>query len=124
MIILVTERELLKRILEELGAIDQKIDRFERDLRRDLHDTYTVLRRLIMSKTDDILNALNKATNDVAAEITKLKESLGSSISADQAAQFDAIAARLEGLAADPQNPVPQTPQTPTAPENPPATTP
>lgn len=55
--------------------------------------------------------ALNAATNDVAAKVLALRNALaaGEPVTQNQLAQLDSIAARLEGLAADPQNPVPAT---------------
>lgn len=53
--------------------------------------------------------ALNDATNHIAAEITALRARLGdgSPVTPVELAQLDALAVRLEGLAADPANVVP-----------------
>lgn len=63
-----------------------------------------------MSTTvQEVISALNNATNDVAAVLTGLRARLAVGVPATQhdLEQLDAITARLEGLAADPANPVP-----------------
>lgn len=53
--------------------------------------------------------ALNNATNNVATEIAALRARLanGDPVTPGELAQLDSLATRLEGLAADPANPVP-----------------
>ena len=65
-----------------------------------------------MSTTlEQALIALNNATNDVAGAIATLRAqlALGQPVTPGQLQQMDSIIARLEGLAADPANPVPAT---------------
>jgi hypothetical protein len=63
-----------------------------------------------MAALDDALAELNDATNAVAARL----EDLANDVAQHDGAAADAVraqAARLRGLAADPQNPVPPEPQ-------------
>ncbi len=75
--------------------------------------------RRIMAKIDDVNELLTKIddeTNQVAAEIQQLKDQIANSggISAADAdavvAKLGALQTRLQGLAADPNNPVPAPP--------------
>jgi hypothetical protein len=65
-----------------------------------------------MSATENAIADLNAATNEVAAELDELRNQLAST---DQATadQLGQVAARLRGLAADPENPVPDPPADP-----------
>ena len=58
---------------------------------------------------DQSLTALNTATNDIAEDLTRLRgEVANTGISAESLARLDANIARLQALAADPENPVPE----------------
>ena len=60
---------------------------------------------------DTALAALNTATNDVADDLTRLRaEVAATGVSAESLARLDANIARLQGLAVDPENPVPAPP--------------
>lgn len=74
------------------------------------------------NKLEDVISAINAATNDLATRIDRL---IGSStVSQAQLTELTAIRDRLNGLAADPANPVPSTdPAVPPAPETAPAPT-
>lgn len=68
-----------------------------------------------MRMPNDALNAvivsINNATNDIAVTVTTLRNELsgGEPPSQAQLDALSAIAVRLEGIAADPSNPVPGT---------------
>jgi chromosome segregation ATPase len=59
-----------------------------------------------MSQTDDAINELNTATNDLAARIDVILSN-EASLDANTASELRAVRDRLQGLAADPANPVP-----------------
>jgi len=65
-----------------------------------------------MALTDQALADLNDATNEVAAELEDLRDQLAGADAAVAQRITDA-AARLRGLAADPENPVPPAPTPP-----------
>lgn len=62
-----------------------------------------------MALTDQALADLDAATNEVADELDALKNQL-SEVDGTVADRITAAAARLRGLAADPDNPVPPAP--------------
>lgn len=62
-----------------------------------------------MTATEDALRDLDEATNEVAAEIEELRSSVAATDSAT-ADRLGVVAQRLRGLAADPENPVPNDP--------------
>ncbi len=68
----------------------------------------------IDQKLSDVLAALDKATNDIGARIDALTAKIGTGMSqADVDAVVSSLQAevtRLNGLAADPANPVPPNP--------------
>jgi chromosome segregation ATPase len=59
-----------------------------------------------MSQTDDAVAELNTATNDLAARIDAILAN-EASLDANTASELRAVRDRLQGLAADPANPVP-----------------
>jgi chromosome segregation ATPase len=59
-----------------------------------------------MSQTDDAVAELNTATNDLAARIDAILSN-EASLDANTASELRAVRDRLQGLAADPANPVP-----------------
>jgi septal ring factor EnvC (AmiA/AmiB activator) len=59
-----------------------------------------------MSQTDDAITELNTATNDLAARIDVILSN-EASLDANTATELRAVRDRLQGLAADPANPVP-----------------
>lgn len=71
-----------------------------------------------MGATENALAELDAATNDVAAEIDELR---GQVASVDQATadRLGVVSARLRGLAADPEQPVPAPPTEPDVPVDP-----
>jgi uncharacterized coiled-coil protein SlyX len=86
--------------------------------RRSWLDRLRVFRRLDelecrMSATDDALADLNDATNDIATELDDLRGEL-TGADAAVADRITAAAERLRGLAADPENPVPEPTPEPT----------
>ena len=79
---------------------------------------YETLKELIMATADEVVSRLDAATNEVAADLTSLRDELAQ-VLADQdvekqaavdaaLAKFDAPIARLEALGADPSNPDPE----------------
>lgn len=59
-----------------------------------------------MSQVDDVLAALNAATNDVAEDLERLREEIAGTDAAT-AEKFVPLVDRLRALAVDPENPVP-----------------
>lgn len=94
---------VLSSILVELQAI-----------RSSLHHLHTQGERImaVSQAVLDALAALDKATSDIAADITALKGQIGTGMSQADVdsvvGQLTAKAAALEALAADPNNPVPK----------------
>lgn len=83
---------------------------------------FTVLTRLTtlearMNDFDTSLSRIDAATTDVANDLRELREQLatGQTVTQEQLARLAAAADRLEGIAADPENPVPE-PAEPEAP--------
>jgi uncharacterized coiled-coil protein SlyX len=64
-----------------------------------------------MALTETALADLDQATNEIADELDELRNQL-TETDATVASQIGAAAARLRGLAADPENPVPTAPAT------------
>lgn len=62
-----------------------------------------------MSDVQHAIEKLNNATNHIAAELTRIRAILtrGEPATQGELEQLDVLAARLEGLAVDPSNPVP-----------------
>ena len=58
-------------------------------------------------KVNELISALNAATDTIAARIQALKDAVGS-FSPEQEAELNAIVADLNALGADPANPVPE----------------
>lgn len=65
-----------------------------------------------MALTDEALADLDDATNEVAGELEALAARV-EQLDGDVAAQIRVRATRLRGLAADPENPVPDEPTEP-----------
>lgn len=65
-----------------------------------------------MALTDQALADLDAATNEVAAELDELRDLVAGNDAA-VADRISAAATRLRGLAADPENPVPELPTGP-----------
>jgi len=61
-----------------------------------------------MSAVDDVLEQLNQATNDIADDLTRLRDEVAGGDAAT-AAKFEPLVTRLQQLAVDPENPVPPT---------------
>lgn len=59
-----------------------------------------------MSQVDDVLAALNAATNEVAEDLERLREEVAN-MDATTAEKFVPLVDRLRALAVDPENPVP-----------------
>lgn len=59
-----------------------------------------------MSQVDDVLAALNAATNDVAEDLERLRAEVAA-FDGETAAKFVPLVDRLRALAVDPENPVP-----------------
>jgi uncharacterized coiled-coil protein SlyX len=80
----------LCRLRRTLARIEQRLNRLE----------------IQVTATDDAVTQLNDATNDIATELDELR---GQVAGLDQATadKLTPIVERLRGLAADPQNPVP-----------------
>jgi hypothetical protein len=68
--------------------------------------------QLMATTLNEALSNLNVATNNIAEEVAELRSQLGNVATPEQLAQMDAISTRLNSLAADPNNPVPETPPT------------
>jgi uncharacterized membrane-anchored protein len=62
-----------------------------------------------VAAVDDALAQLDTATNEIAADLEALKQQVAQFDGAT-AAKIQAAADRLKALAADPENPVPETP--------------
>jgi hypothetical protein len=84
------------RILTTLVEYGQRIYRLEK----------------YMARLDDVINDLNTATNDIAAELDALRGDMANLDSAT-ADRLTPLVERLRGLAADPENPVPDGGSTP-----------
>jgi ABC-type transporter Mla subunit MlaD len=72
-----------------------------------------------MSQLDDLITAIDNETNAVAAEVAALRAQLAAAPTVTQATldKLSSISTRLQGIAADPANPVPApapAPSTPT----------
>jgi hypothetical protein len=67
-----------------------------------------------------IVGRIDKATDDIAAELRDIKGQLSGGLGATEAAalqgRLDAAATKLEGIGKDPSNPVPTEPPVPTPP--------
>lgn len=61
---------------------------------------------LDVSQVDEVLTALNEATNDIAEDLDRLRDEVANS-DATTAAKFEPLVGRLRALAVDPENPVP-----------------
>jgi Asp-tRNA(Asn)/Glu-tRNA(Gln) amidotransferase C subunit len=59
-----------------------------------------------VSQVDDVLTALNSATNDVAEDLERLRGEVAG-LDAATAEKFAPLVERLRELAVDPENPVP-----------------
>lgn len=68
--------------------------------------------RMIMARYEEEIAALNEATNEVAAKVEELRGIINSDDPAVETA-LNEISARLKGLAADPEAPVPPVEPTP-----------
>jgi hypothetical protein len=68
----------------------------------------------IMGQLDDLITAIDNETNAVAAEVDALKAQLAAAPTVTQAEldKLTSISTRLQAIAADPANPVPNTPPT------------
>lgn len=64
---------------------------------------------------DDLLTAIDNETNAVAAEVASLRAQLAAAPTVTQATldKLSSISSRLQGIAADPANPVPVPAATP-----------
>jgi ABC-type transporter Mla subunit MlaD len=91
-------------------------------IERALDDLASFVKGRLMSQLDDVITAINDATNSLAARVATIQGELTAALEAGTAptqAQLDelgAIATHLNGIAADPTNPVPATAPTPSAP--------
>jgi hypothetical protein len=65
----------------------------------------------------DALNKLNTETNEISEYVKGLKDKISTSMTAEEVASvtagLDAVSTRLDGLAANPDNPVPPSPPLP-----------
>lgn len=86
------------RTLARLFTLDRRVTRLE----------------YLVTALDDVVAQLDTATNEIAAELDQLRGEIANS---DQATadRLAPLVQRLQGLAADPSNPVPVDPGTPTA---------
>ncbi len=71
-----------------------------------------------MTSFETSLSRIDAATNDVANDLRQLREDLanGEKVTPEQLARLEAAATRLEAVAADPENPVPDQPTDPEQP--------
>lgn len=71
-----------------------------------------------MSQLDDLIAAIDNETNAVAAEVAALRAQLAAAPTVTQATldKLSSISTRLQGIAADPANPVPAPPAAAAAP--------
>jgi hypothetical protein len=72
----------------------------------DQEEHITTLGERIMTATDDLAARLNAATNELAADLEALRDEVAGSDAAI-AAKFEPLVNRLEGMGADPADPVP-----------------
>ncbi|MGH3430598.1 MAG: hypothetical protein ACRDQZ_24030, partial [Mycobacteriales bacterium] len=84
------QNQLLGSVVKDLAQLNHRITQLEAR----------------MSAVDDKIALLDTATNDIAAELETLRGQIAAE-DADTAAKLDPIITRLQGLAADPNNPVP-----------------
>lgn len=61
-----------------------------------------------LNKMDELLQRLNAATNEIAADLERLRGQLGDVLTPEQKAALTAQIERLEQLGVDPANPVPE----------------
>jgi hypothetical protein len=94
----------------------QKLLRMSQALRLALAEFTPVgdIAMAISQALTDALAAVDKATNDVAARVTTLAGQIGTGMTQAEVdsvvAQLNTEATKLEGIAADPNQPVPPTP--------------
>lgn len=62
-----------------------------------------------MAATDDLVARLDAATNELASDLSALRDEVAN-LDAGVAAKFEPLVSRLEALGADPSNPVPDQP--------------
>lgn len=69
-----------------------------------------------MSQLEDLITAIDNETNAVAAEVATLRAQLAAAPTVTQATldKLSSISSRLQGIAADPANPVPAPAPAPT----------
>ncbi len=96
-----------------VNAINRRLDGIQAGLDR-LETSVAKLLKGLKAMHDEInakLDLLDKATNDIAARIAAISAQIGGGLTKDEAvavaARLDAEVAKLQGLAADPNNPVP-----------------
>jgi len=63
-----------------------------------------------VSEATDLLDRINGRTNDIATIVRELRDAVANQpdASPDVLARLDAVADALDGIAADPTNPVPE----------------
>lgn len=97
---------------ETIGGVNRRLDTILTQLRA----LGVQGDRLLMASKDmlDTLDKIDTSTNAIADEITALKNKVATGMSQADVdavqARLDAAAAKLQGIAADPDNPVPQQP--------------
>jgi ribosome-associated translation inhibitor RaiA len=97
------------RIDIHVHATDQELRRVTQLLERIL----TQGRELLMASAElkAVLARVDTATDNIAADIRRLKDKIGTGMTDDEVAEVqglaEAVASKLEGIAADPDNPDP-----------------
>jgi chromosome segregation ATPase len=76
---------------------------------------------ITMSQLDDLITAIDNETNAVAAEVAALRAQLAAAPTVTQSTldKLTSISTRLQGIAADPANPVPAPTPAPSSPATP-----
>lgn len=116
-------------IWKELQLVRKEL----REIKKELSENRALLRQLLtqgqenMSATSEkfeqVLTAIDNATNEVANDLTDLRNQIAGGLTKEEAdalgPRFDAAVSKLQALGADPTNPVPENPETPETPETP-----
>lgn len=88
--------------VEQLGGVNLKLDHLITQVGKVL---------MINQQTRDILVRIDKATNDLAARITAALAKINTGMTEEEVAQINselsAVVDHLDGMAKDPENPVP-----------------
>lgn len=98
--------------LDPLGSLEDKLDHVLHVVHR---LTYT-MEGLVMASAElkAVLDRINLATDNIAEDIRRIKEQIGTGMTAEEVADVqataEALAVKFEGIAASTEDPVPSEP--------------